>query len=227
MKKLLPFFILSFFIFSCNKENISSSETKIVQKILQFYGGICEGSKGFESKNNKKIDYFEIDVSKSQLLNKDVVNLTKHAGNIAYLFYSNLMPEEKKNYNEIRVKIDLNSAESRSYKYKISELEGVLSVQGSLEEINYLIISKDYKKLSSLFSSDMNVKENDLKELFDKIHANFGEIKEIQYQGHEFYTDDKFGDGVTFKQVIVMDQSIQMFVTYQMKTKKLIGIYFP
>lgn len=228
MKKQLLLFIFSFFLFSCNKVSISSDEKSSLEKVSQFYGGMTNYSKGFENKNGYPIDFFEIKMSKSSLLNKDVVNLTKHAGNIAYLFYSNLSKENQKKYIEIRVSIELNNGESRSYKFKQSELNGVLQFLPSLENANYLIISKDYKKLATLFRNDMNVSEENLKDLFNKIHSSLGEIKEIQYQGHEFSTDDKLGDCATYKEVVVFEkEAIQMFVTYQMKTKKIINLYFP
>lgn len=228
MKKLIPIFILFLFFNSCNKVNVSSDEKLALDKIAQFYGGLINYNKGFENHNGISKDYFEIKINKSPLLNNDQVNLTKHAGNMAYLFYSNLSKENKKKFNEVRVSIDLNNGEGRSYKFKISELEGVLSFLPSLENVNYLIISKDYKKLAESFSNDSNVKEESIKELFNKVNETFGETKEIQYQGHEFSTDDKLGDCVTYKEVIVLEkQAIQMFVTYQMKTRELIMLYIP
>lgn len=228
MKKLIPILIFSIFLFSCNKVTISSDEKSSLERVSQFYGGIINYTKGFENRNGYPVNFFEIKLNKSALLNKDVVNLTKHAGNIAYMFYSNLSKENQKKYIEVRVSIDLENGESRSYKLKQSELTGVLKFLPSLEDANYLIISKDYKKLATLFRSDMNVSEENLKNLFDEIHTTFGEIKEIQYQGHEFSTDYKLGDCATYKEVIVLDkEAIQMFVTYQLKTKKIINLYFP
>lgn len=228
MKKLIPIFILSFFLSSCSNVGISPDEKLAFDKISQFYGGVTNYSKGFENNNGSSKDYFEIKVEKSPLLNKDQINLTKHAGNIAYVFYSNLNKESQKKFNEIRVDISLNNGESRSYKFNIDDLKGVLSFLPALENVNYLIISKDYKKLSNLFSKEANVKEEAISGLFTKINEMLGEIKEIQYQGHEFSTDDKLGDCVTYKEVIVLEkQAIQMFVTFQMKTKKLTYLYIP
>lgn len=107
MKQILQIVIL-LIIFSCNKIEASKTEVEAVNKVIQFYSGQVNRSIGFKIANGKKANYFELQVSKSDLLNNEQRYLTEQAGNVAYIFYTNLK-EEKSNYNEIRVKIDLDN----------------------------------------------------------------------------------------------------------------------
>ena len=69
MKQILQIVIL-LIIFSCNKIEVSKTEVEAVDKVLQFYGGQVNRSIGFKIANGKKANYFELQVSKSDLLNK-------------------------------------------------------------------------------------------------------------------------------------------------------------
>jgi len=226
MKQILQIFIILFLI-SCNKITVSQTEINAVDKVLQFYGGEVNRSIGFKTVNGKKTDYFELKVSKSQLLNKNQTDLTEHAGNIAYLFYSNLQAE-KSNYDEVRVIIDLENGESRNYVFPKTELDEIEKLYPEIEKTNNYINNAEYKSLANQFSKKIETNENDLNQLFKELHTKFGNIKQIQTQGFSFANDKEIGNYILIKEAVVLDgDSGAMFLSYDRKTKELVGIHFP
>lgn len=226
MKQFLPILILSI-LFSCNKVDISKIEINAVDKVLQFYSGEINRSIGFQTKNTKKLNYFELKVSKSHLLNKDLQHLGEHAGNIAYLFYSNL-GNEQKNYDEIRVIIDLENGESRSYKFLNSELKEIENLYPTIEQTNNFINKSDYKSLANQMSKTVGTKEIEIKKLFENIHSKHGAPDQIQFQGFSFAKDSVVGNYIFVKEAIILTKNTgAMYLSYDRKTKELIGINFP
>ncbi len=225
MKQTLHILVL-LLLFSCNKIGVSETETKAVDKILEFYGGQVNRAIGFKTKNTTKINYFELKVSKSQLLDNDQKDLAGHAGNIAYLFYSNLK-DEKSNYQEIKVVIDLQNGESRSYDFPVSDLKDIENLLPFINKTNSFIRKKDYKGFAETFSTQFKADEKDLKNLFDELHSRFGEIKEIQFQGFSFAEDPKVGPYILVKEVLVLDKEAgRMYLNFNRNTKEIVGITF-
>lgn len=225
MKQILQILAL-LMIISCNKLGVTKTEVNAVNKVLEFYGGEIIHSIGFEAKNGHKDDYFELKVSKSKLLNDNQKDLTEHAGNIAYLFYTNLQ-NEKANYDEIRVAIDLENEESRTYKFPTSNLKEIEALYFEIEKTNSFIKSKDYRSLTAQINPKVQVKENDIKSLFEKIHSTYGNIKQIQFQGFEFAKDKEMGEYILVKEVIVLEKEIvNVYMPYNRKDKSLLGINF-
>lgn len=58
----LAFIVISFF--SCKDALVTNNEKDAVQKVLNFYGGICNRSKGFTSKNGDMETYFVLEMEK-------------------------------------------------------------------------------------------------------------------------------------------------------------------
>src|SRR5690554_715459 len=85
-------------LFSCGKVKVSDTEVKAVDKVLTFYGGQVDRLIGFNTGNDSKVNFFELKISESPLLNSDEKWLDEHAGNIAYLFYSNLNNNSSLNF---------------------------------------------------------------------------------------------------------------------------------
>jgi predicted transcriptional regulator len=225
--KQISLIISLFLIFSCNKVGVSKTEVQAVDKVLEFYGGEINRSIGFKTANAKKTDYFELKISKSQLLNNDQKDLTEHAGNIAYLFYSNLK-NEKSNYDEIKVIIDLQNGESRSYNFPVNELKEIEALYQEIEKTNNSINNSDFKFLANQFDERIGTNEIELEKLLSQLHSNFGSIKQIQFQGFQFSNDKDMGDYIIVKEAIVLENdSIAMYLSYDRNTKKLIGIHFP
>lgn len=218
--------ILALLLFSCGKVGVSKTEVKAVDKVIEFYGGQVNRIIGFNMKNTKKITYFELKISKSQLLNNDQKDLAGHAGNIAYLFYSNLK-DEKPNYQEIKVSIDLQNGESRNYNFSVSDLKEIENLMPFVNKTNTFIRNKDYKGFAETFSAKFSADEKDLKSLFDELHTRFGEIKEIQFQGFSFAEDPKVGPYILVKEVLVLDKEAgRMYLNFDRRTKEILGLTF-
>ena len=226
MKQIIQIIII-FFLLSCNKVGVSQIEKNAVNNVLQFYGGEINRAIGFKTSNGKKTDYFELKVNKSQLLQNDQKYLTEHAGNIAYLFYTNLK-NEKSNYDEIRVSIELENGESRNYNFPVSQLKKIESLYPQIEKTNDFINNEDYKSLANQFSDKIGTNQNELSKIFDDLHSRFGNTKQIQFQGFSFEKDNEFGNYISIKEALVLDRnSGTMYLSYDPKTKKLMGINFP
>lgn len=213
-------------LFSCGKVGVSKTEVKAVDKVIEFYGGQVNRIIGFNMKNTKKINYFELKISNSQLLNNDQKDLAGHAGNIAYLFYSNLK-DEKPNYQEIKVSIDLQNGESRNYNFSVSDLKEIENLMPFVNKTNTFIRNKDYKGFAETFSAQFKADEKDLKGLFDELYSRFGEIKEIQFQGFSFAEDPKVGPYILVKEVLVLDKEAgRMYLNFDRRTKEILGLTF-
>lgn len=226
MKQIIQILIV-FLLFSCTKVGVSQIEINAVDKVLQFYGGQVNRAIGFKTSNGKKTDYFKLKVNKSQLLQNDQKYLAEHAGNIAYLFYSNLK-KEKSNYDEIRVSIELENGESRNYNFPLSQLKEIESLYPIIEKTNEFINNEDYKSLANQFSDKIGTNENELHKIFDDLHSRFGNTKQIQFQGFSFEKDNAFGNYISIKEALVLDRnSGAMYLSFDPKTKQLIGINFP
>lgn len=223
MKQILQIVIL-LITFSCNKIGVSKTEVEAVDKVIQFYGGQVNRSIGLKTANWKKTDYFELQVSKSDLLNNEQRYLTEQAGNIAYIFYTNLK-DEKSNYNEIRVKIDLDNGTSQEYNFSTTELKEIEELYPEIEKTNNFIRDADYKSLATQ-NGEIGVTENSLKKVFDQLTSEFGNIKQIQNQGFSFHKSEYRGDFINVKEVILFDKNAEdMTLSYDRKTKKLIAIH--
>lgn len=226
MKQFLQILILAVLI-SCNKVEITKTEIGAVGKVLEFYGGQIDRSFGFQTKNVTKYKYFELKASKSQLLNNDLQHLTEHAGNIAYLFYSNL-GREQSNYDEIRVTILLENGESRNYTFPAKDLKEIENLYPNIEQSNEFIRKGDYQSLAKQFSTKVGPNENDPRTLFEDIYAKHGNFKQLQIQGFGFAQDRIAGKYIYVKEALVVDKNIgAMYLSYDRETKELLGISLP
>jgi hypothetical protein len=146
VREILSILILIIFC-SCNKVKETENEINSVQAVLNFYNGECLKSKGFVKDIGVDNQYYEIEISKSELLNQSPDKLKFHSANIAYLFYSNLKIE-KPNYDEIKVKINLSNGESESFKYSDKELNEIEKLQPKITEIVEYIKTNDFESLT-------------------------------------------------------------------------------
>jgi len=224
MKHLFSLLVL-FSLFYCG--NSSYHQKNALKKVGDFYGGHITTSAGFSAHNTSNKNYFRINVKNSPLINDDVENTSLHAGNIAYMIYSNL-ESSKNEYDEINVNIDLVNNETRSFIFLTNQLEQIYQMNKTIDEFNSLIIRKDYKELTSVLNKEIMNDEKFIPELFEKLYSDFGNIKQIQYQGFEFQNDEKHGEYVINKQVISFDkQNLNMYISVSTKDKLIVGIFFP
>ena len=82
--------------------------------------------------------------------------------------------------------------------------------------------------MANKFDEKIKTNEIELEKLLSQLHFNFGSIKQIQFQGFQFSNDKDMGDYIIVKEAIVLENdSIAMYLSYDRNTKKLIGIHFP
>ena len=226
MRIIFQFLILLAFISCAN--GISENEVKAVDKVLAFYGGQVNRSVGFHIENNDKINFFELKLSESPLLNSEREWLTVHAGNVAYLFYSNLNDEKKLKYNQIRVSIDLKNGESRSYKFSDSELKEIEELYPEIEDANKYIKYADYASLVNQFNTKITVNETDISDLFERLKSEYGMITDIQMHGFTFFEEEGFGDCIEVTQVMTLKEKRgPIILVYSRETNELIGLHLP
>jgi hypothetical protein len=226
MKKFVfLLFLVSFF--SCNKISESQIEVDAVQEVLNFYNGECKKSKGISLVNGKKLNNYQLEISNSELLNQDAKYLKFHSGNIAYLFYSNLN-EEKSNYDEIKVKINLSNGESHDYSYSDKELIEIESLNSKLIKIEKFIKEKDFESLSSEFDETVNVESKNIEDLFVALENQYGKASRLQFQGFEFADSNNFGQLIVVTEALMLEKvNATILLIFNRKTKNLIAIEFP
>lgn len=226
MRKILSILIL-IILCSCNKITETENEINSVQAVLNFYNGECLKSKGFEKGNGVDVQYYELEISKSELLNQSPDKLKSHSANIAYLFYSNLK-NEKSNYDEIIVKINLSNGESQSFKYADKELNEIEKLQPKINEIIEYIKTDDYRNLAKQFDDSIRIEEKTISELFTSLQSKYGKIKKTQFQGFQFEDSNNFGKIIIIREALVFEKiTASMNLIFNRKTKKLISVEIP
>lgn len=225
MKKITIVLII-LFVASCNSITTTDNETNAIQQLINFYSGECIKNKGVESISGTNKTYFEIEISKSELLDLKPEDIKSHSANIAYLFYSNL-GDEKGNYDEIRVKIILSNGSNETFTYSTDELNEILKIQPLLKSINDKITSNNYIELATLFDKTVVIDFKNIEELFNDLKAQYGNIKKVQFQGLEFRETKNFGEVISVKEAIVLEKvSLSMNVILKRDNKKIISIEF-
>lgn len=221
------FAIILLVLLSCkNTVDITETEVNAVQEVLNYYNGKCLRSKGFDLKNGVNLKNFELEMSDSELLEHNADNLKFDSGNIAYLFYSNLN-NEKSNYDEIKVKINLKNGNSQNYKYTSQELLEIENLQPQINKINELILSKNYEELALQFENSVKIDKESIAALFAKIEKQYGAIKKTQFQGFDFKEINNFGQITVIKQALVLDKINASMIMAFKRNGKLITIEFP
>lgn len=225
MKRVLS--ILAVIIISCNNRGkVTKNEVNAVQQVLNFYGGECLRSKGVKSLSGNSTTYFEIEISKSELINIDSKNIISHSANVAYLFYSNLGVEKVK-YNEIKVKVNLSNGSTQEFVYSNKELDQIEKLQPYLKKIIDEITNKNYEELSSVFDESVKINPNNIRDLFSSLEEQYGEINKNQTQGFENKKTNNFGDVVLMREILVLEKkSINMNLIFKKDSNKLISIEF-
>ena len=163
-------FISCFLIFiSCKKQreghqkigllsniiDITDNELNGVDKILEYYGGECKYSVGASVSNiagNKK--YFELEMSKSEVIEKQLNKVHLPSSNVAYLFYKSLK-EEKKNYNEIHVILISKENTKQEFNFPIKLLERVEKRMNLANMTVDLLKEKNYAEIKSMMNNDL------------------------------------------------------------------------
>ena len=226
MKKIVGFLLIGL-LTACNNVVVTKQEEKAVGVVLDFYGGICNRKKGFHSKNGSKETYFELEMSKSKIIEKFSSILELPASNIAYLFYSNLK-EEQDNYTEVHVTIKLTKGETHKFIYNSKDLKEIEKFTPILEVVSSKIKSQDIVGLLTDFDKEI-AKDIDV-ELFEKtcikVDSAFGKINETYFHGFMFTEFTEYKDPIV-QLVGIMKrekQDIPLSLYINRKTKKLVSI---
>lgn len=216
--------LLALFLFaSCS--NKSYFERKASEKIHSFYGGDLKSSAGFESKNGKTINHIILNIENSPLINNEIEFINYHAGNIAYLVYTNL-DGYKTTYDIIKVNIKLNSNESRNFQFDTKELDNVHEISKILDKFNSAVIRKEYASIAQWTDNTLLNEDFNIGEIFEKINTDFGNIKQIQFQGFQKNIDPKIGEFYEFKQVIQLDNNnVTMLISIAKKNSLIVGFH--
>ena len=227
MNKILTFLFLTLIIVSCKKDiGVTDKEVNSVQQVLNFYDGECLRHKGFETKDGETKTYFELEMSKSPLLESYAKNLNPHSGNIAYLFYSSL-GDEKSNYNQVRVKINIQNGTSSEYSYSDKEIEEIEKLIPQINSVSKLIEKKDFNTLTKLFDKSIELETKVITELFQNIERQYGTVKKSQFQGFEFKDTNNFGQVIKVNVVQVREKvALTMLLVFKRNNRNLIAIEF-
>lgn len=222
--------IISILIFycliSCNKKDSLKNEENAVQQVLNFYNGECLKSKGFELENGSNISFYELEISNSELLNLKSQNLRKHSANIAYLFYSNLN-NEKKNYDKIKVKINLSDGDVQEFSYSSDDLVEVEKIKTYRNQIVKNIMDNDYSSLIKMFDDSVSIKQEELSDLFSSIELQYGKVVKTQFQGFEYRESNNFGEVIVLNEALLYDKTaLSMDIIFNKENMKVIAIEF-
>ena len=193
MRKAIGILIIGIGLLSaCNNAGVTNTEMQAVQSVLDFYGGICNRHKGFETKNGKTETYFELEMSKSKLIESYSDMLELPASNIAYLFYKNLNKEQD-NYTYIKVKINLSNGQSSEYNYYADDLKEVEKLTPILQIVSKEIKEGDYDGLLSQFDEKIaaNLSVEKLKSYCAPYDSAYGQIDQTQFQGFAFFQGEQ------------------------------------
>jgi hypothetical protein len=206
--KLTYLTLIVFLLFSCGKKHrgeqstsllsnflsITDNEDKSIKEIINFYRGYCEYSIGTTiSTDNGTKKYFELKLSKSEVLEKFSNSPDVMASNMAYLFYKNLKGENKK-YNEIHSVLIFDKKEKYEAIYSRDQLELISAKMYVLNKVLDLTKTKNFIGLKPILSDD-SYSENAKNQLItnlQKVDPTFGNFKGFTLFGFRYETLNGF-----------------------------------
>jgi hypothetical protein len=171
-----------------NLVSITDNEDKGVKEILAYYSGECKYSIGAENGGKR---YFELEMSKSQAIEKYAHIVEMPASNIAYLFYKNLK-QEKSNYDEIHTVIILNNGDKKAFTFSPEKLEIVGKKMMLVNKVVELIKNKNFEAIKPMLNNTSLVKydKNELVANLSKVDPTFGTVKKFLTYGFRFNKSD-------------------------------------
>jgi len=167
-----------------NLFDVTDNELNGVDAILDFYGGECKYGIGASASNIEgKKKYFELEMSKSESIDKRLNKVHLPSSNIAYLFFKNLK-QEKKNYDEIHVTLISKENVKQEFIFSIELLERVEKRMSLAHRTVDLLKEKKYEDLKSMMNNDLiPFDKEQLIPRLQKIEPEFGNIKEFLFFG--------------------------------------------
>ncbi len=175
--------------------SITANEDNGVKEILNFYGGYCEYSIGKSSSTEEgNKTFFELKLSKSDVIEKYANKVELPASNTAFLFAKHLKKEQE-NYDEIRVVILLNNEKEYTFKYEMEQLKTVEDRVPVMEQVIENIKNKTFLEIGNYLNNESIYKYNKTELLtnLEKVNGKFGEVQNFYTYGFKFHT---FEDGM-------------------------------
>lgn len=159
--------------------SISDNEDKGVKEILSFYGGYCEyslGASASASTETEKKKYFELKLTKSELIEELANKVEMVASNSAYLFYKNLT-EEREKYDEIHVLIGFKDGDEMLFKYSTDDLEKIDKRIELVEKIVGLIKDKEFEAIRPYLNTELfDYSKDELISGINRVDSQFGKV---------------------------------------------------
>lgn len=225
MRQVLFLFAFLFLI-SCQKTEITRVEEAAIEKIQELYNGEINSEAAVETFGGNKVRYAHLTVKNSEWLQKYISDSQDNAGNIAYVFYGNL-DKRKQLYDEIRVTLHVDTI-VQTHQFSVSQLEEIESLEPVLEKTNKYIKTGDYKSLFEQYSDEIEITEARIETIFENLKEEYGPLLELQPYGFRFGNSFEIGDYITIKETIAFEKRTgSIWVTYQRKSKDLVGLYLP
>lgn len=196
-----------------NLISITDNEYKGVKEILDFYGGQCKYSIGASASTNEgSKKYFELEMSKSEEIEKYSQVVEMPASNVAYLFYKNLT-EEKANYSEIHSVIIFNDGSKKTFKYPVDKLEIVNTKMTLVNKVIGLIKDKNFEAIKPMLNDTSFVRynKNELINNITKIDPTFGTVKEFMLYGFRFNKLENGKEILHYSGAIIRDKQSNEF----------------
>lgn len=189
MKKQLLFLSIAFLLLRCQSSNQEAQSRRgpgdtMLEAVAAVYGGEVTSS-GKEPDDG----VFNIEISKSPVIEEQVDLTGMFASHIAWLSFKNL-PGTAAPPQDIAVTVKLSTGESPVFEYSMRELESVKNALHVLEKTVSLLRAADYESLFKLHSPDRQLKMNreDLVRDCSSLDANNGRITDFKFQGFAFFT---------------------------------------
>jgi hypothetical protein len=150
-----------------------------VDEVLDYYGGNCYYSKGVEYSTGKpNAKYFDLEISSSDILNKQIDNFFIVSSNVAYLFYKNIRNSDH-DYQQIHVSIKSNDVLVEEASFEVKDLEIVHKNQSKLLGYVDLFANKKYDEILDRIDSTTNFSsevDGNVKKVLIETDSIFGEI---------------------------------------------------
>ena len=198
MNRILSLIICTFLLISCGNKregeqktgllsnfvSITDNEDAGVKEILGFYGGQCKyaiGASASTKDGSKK--YFELEMSQSDAIDKQLDKVYLPSSNIAYRFYKNLK-EEKKNYDEIKVVLISKENKKQEFDFPITLLEKAEKRIKVAEKTVSLLKEKQFEELKEMLNNELVAFDKDeLIPRLKEVEPQFGNILEFRLFG--------------------------------------------
>jgi len=209
---------------------VTKTEEQAVAVVLDYYGGVCNRSKGFNIENGKKETYFELDISRSKLMEQYADLLEMPVSNIAYMFYKNL-GKEKSNYTHVRVKVTLRDGRSHQDEYSTKTLEEFGKFENLFYEASNQLRKLEYDDFIAHFDTvNYPELESNIKSIYSKIDSAYSPSKNSELTGFSFLQADPSRENVEMVHVagalLFKDENIPISYFIRRRDRMISGMKF-